>query len=38
MQGIMFGIVDNSILIIGAVFGLSIERFLPKQYQKGWGQ
>ena len=37
MQGLMFGIVDNSILIMGAIFGLSFERFLPKQYQKGWG-
>ncbi len=37
MQGLIFGIIDNSVLIMGAVFGLSIERFLPKYFHKGWG-
>ncbi len=37
MEGIIFGIVDNSVLIVGAVFGLSIEKFLPKRYRNGWG-
>jgi len=37
MIGITFGIIDNGILLIGAVFGLSIERFLPKYFHKGWG-
>jgi len=37
MEGLYFGIIDNGILIIGAVFGLSIERFLPKYFHKGWG-
>ena len=37
MQGLIFGIIDNGILLMGAVFGLSIEKFLPKYFQKGWG-
>lgn len=37
MQGLVFGLIDNGILLIGAVFGLSMERFLPKSYRKGWG-
>jgi len=37
MQGLTFGIIDNAIMIIGAFYGLSIERLLPKSYQKGLG-
>ena len=37
MEGLAFGLIDNGILIIGAVFGLSIERFLPKYFHGGWG-
>ena len=37
MEGLIFGIIDNGILIIGAVFGLSIEKFLPKYFHYGWG-
>jgi len=37
MEGLAFGIIDNGIMILGAVLGLSTERFLPKYFQKGWG-
>ena len=37
MQGLLFGIIDNGIMIIGAFWGLSIEKFLPKKYQIGLG-
>ena len=29
VDGIIFGIIDNGVLIIGALFGLSIEKYLP---------
>jgi len=34
---IIFGIVDNAVVIIGAMTGLSIEKYLPRQFQKGLG-
>ena len=34
---IIFGIIDNGVLIIGALFGLSIEKYLPKYFHKGIG-
>ena len=34
---IIFGIVDNAIMILGAMTGLSIEKYLPKAFQKGIG-
>ena len=34
---IIFGIIDNSIMLLGAFWGLSIERFLPKRFQAGYG-
>ena len=34
---IIFGIVDNEIMILGAMTGLSIEKYLPKAFQKGIG-
>ena len=34
---IIYGIVDNGIMIIGAMTGYELERFLPKKYQKGLG-
>ena len=37
MQGLTFGIIDNAIMIIGAFYGLSVERLLPKRCQKGLG-
>lgn len=36
-DGIIFGIIDNGVLIIGALFGLSIEKYLPKYFHKGIG-
>ena len=37
MDGLVFGIVDNGVLILGAFTGLSIEKYLPKRYQAGIG-
>ena len=34
---ILFGIVDNAVMIIGALTGKEIENFLPKRFQKGTG-
>ena len=36
-EGIIFGLIDNGVLIIGALFGLSIEKYLPKYFHKGVG-
>lgn len=36
-EGIIFGLIDNGVLIIGALFGLSIEKYLPKYFHKGIG-
>ena len=35
MQGLIFGIVDNGIMIVGAFWGLSLEKILPKKFQVG---
>ena len=32
-----FGIIDNAVMIIGAMTGLELERFLPKRFQHGLG-
>ena len=37
MDGLIFGLIDNSILIAGAVTGYEVERFLPKRFQVGVG-
>jgi len=37
MDGLVFGIVDNGILILCAYTGLGIERLLPKRFQTGIG-
>tara|TARA_Y200000002_G_scaffold58962_1_gene44379 strand:+ start:16353 stop:16625 length:273 start_codon:yes stop_codon:yes gene_type:complete len=34
---IIFGIVDNAVVILGAMTGLTIEKYLPSQFQKGLG-
>tara|TARA_A100001035_G_C27771408_1_gene496571 strand:+ start:1089 stop:1358 length:270 start_codon:yes stop_codon:yes gene_type:complete len=34
---IIFGIVDNAIMILGAMTGLSLEKYLPRPFQKGIG-
>ena len=36
-SGIIFGFVDNAILIGGALTGLGVERFLPERFQVGVG-
>ena len=37
IDGLVFGLVDNGVLILGAFTGLSIEKYLPKRYQRGDG-
>ena len=37
LDGLVFGLVDNGVLILGAFTGLSIEKYLPKRYQAGIG-
>ena len=34
---IIFGIIDNSVMILGAMTGLSVEKYLPKPFQQGIG-
>jgi len=34
---IIFGMVDNGVMLIGAFFGLGVEQALPKQFQVGLG-
>ena len=37
MDGIIFGFIDNAVLILGAVTGYEVERFLPRRFQVGVG-
>jgi hypothetical protein len=34
---ILFGIVDNGVMLIGAFFGLGLEKYFPKKLQAGLG-
>ncbi len=34
---VIFGIIDNFVMLIGAIYGLSVERYLPKRFQYGLG-
>ena len=34
---IIFGLVDNGVMIIGALFGLEVEKLLPARFQVGMG-
>ena len=34
---IIFGIVDNGVMLLGAFFGLGLEKYLPKRLQVGLG-
>ena len=34
---IMFGIVDNGVMLAGAIGGLSVEKYLPPYFHKGIG-
>lgn len=36
-EGIIFGIIDNGVMILGALFGLSIEKYLPPYFHRGVG-
>ena len=37
MDGIIFGFIDNAVLLLGAYTGLEVERFLPRRFQVGVG-
>ena len=38
VEYIIFGIIDNAVMLSGAIFGISIERKFPKKLQTGfWG-
>ena len=34
---LIFGIIDNLVMLLGLFFGLSIEKYFPKKYQVGSG-
>ena len=34
---IVFGIIDNGVMILGAMTGYEVEKYLPKQFQSGLG-
>lgn len=34
---IIFGIVDNAVMLVGAFFGLELEKYFPKRLQVGLG-
>ena len=34
---IIFGIVDNLVMLLGAFFGLGLEKYLPSRFQVGLG-
>ena len=37
IEYIIYGIVDNFIMILGSVSGHSFEKYLPKRFQTGFG-
>tara|TARA_R110000824_G_scaffold241002_7_gene429700 strand:- start:843 stop:1118 length:276 start_codon:yes stop_codon:yes gene_type:complete len=37
IDGLIFGFIDNAVLIAGAVTGYEVERFLPRRFQVGVG-
>ena len=37
IEYIIFGIVDNAVMIIGAMTGLELEKYLPRRFQYGLG-
>lgn len=37
IDGIIFGIIDNGVMILGALFGLNIEKYLPPYFHRGVG-
>ena len=34
---VIFGIVDNGVMLVGAFFGIGLEKYLPKRFQVGLG-
>ena len=34
---IIFGIIDNAVMVIGAMTGLELEKYLPSRFQAGLG-
>lgn len=37
MDYIIFGLVDNGIMLLGALYGLHLEKYLPRRFQHGMG-
>lgn len=37
IEFIIFGIIDNLVMIIGAMTGYEVEKYLPSRFQKGLG-
>lgn len=37
LEYIIFGIIDNLVMIIGAMTGCELENYLPSRFQKGLG-
>lgn len=37
MDGLVFGFVDNAVLLLGAFTGLEVEKFLPGRFRIGLG-
>lgn len=37
VEGIIFGIIDNGVMILGALFGLGVEKYLPAYFHRGVG-
>jgi len=37
MPGLIFGVIDNGIMLAGAFFGLSIEKAIPLRLSRGTG-
>ena len=37
LEFIVFGIIDNLVMIIGAMTGYEVEKYLPTKFQKGLG-
>jgi hypothetical protein len=37
LEYIIYGIVDNAIMLLGAICGLEIDKYFPARFQKGLG-
>ena len=37
MDGLLFGFIDNAVLLVGAYTGFEVEKILPKRFQVGVG-